>query len=164
MCSGEKPQRPRGSPRLEGVQDLQCGCCQEFKRMEVQECKGSRGWRGQKMQTLHGHRYLFRFCWHCSRSYASIQTGQGEAGTLADCIYEHMLTTLRKDWQETKLLVMNRNKDTSLKVSAGILKWMADQYMLQSRFNKTLSRQNIEREARTLNSWLAQIDGWMLFS
>lgn len=78
------------------------------------------------MQTLQDHSYPFKFCWYCSRSYASISAGQGEAGTLANCLYENMLTTLRKDWQGTKLLVMSRNKDTSLKVSAGILEEMAD--------------------------------------
>lgn len=110
--------------------------------------QGYQGWRGQKMQTLYDHSYPFRCCWYCSsKSYASISAGQGEAGTLANCIYENMLTTLRKNWQGTKLLIMSRNKDTSLKVSAGILEGMADQYILQSWFSRTCSRQNVERDA-----------------
>lgn len=50
--------------------------------------QGYQEWRGQKMQTPHDHSYPFRCCWYCSRrSYASISAGQGEAGTLANCIY-----------------------------------------------------------------------------
>lgn len=146
MCHGEKLQRPRGSSKLEGTQGLKCGCSQEFKRMEVQECKGTedgetRRCRLFKTTVIHLDLLVLQ------QELASISAGQGEAGTLANCLYENMLTTSRKDWQGTKLLVMSRNKDTSLKVSAGILEEMADQYMLQSWFSRTCSRQNVEREA-----------------
>lgn len=46
--------------------------------------------------------------------------------TVADCIYKNILYVLRRDRQGTGLLVISRNKDNSLKGSAGIRGGAAD--------------------------------------
>lgn len=106
----------------------------EHKVYSVVAPKSSRGWKFKSARVPGMERpddadssrpqLSIQICWYCSRNYASISAGQGEAGTLANCLYENMLTTLRKDWQGTKLLVMSRNKDTSLKVQEFWRRWL----------------------------------------